>query len=141
MSMVSGRRYTKAYQVPVDPIILSAIKPSSSDVTFTEIALVPHWHATVIPNLSPPTPDRRRLQLGALYYLCSGNICTGKKFARFSVDCDNTWKTIGSLPTTRCGVAIALINTDTIIVIGGSTAALNAPSSTLYIPKYQQLLQ
>ena len=103
-------RYTTAYQVPVDPIILSAFQPSSSDVKFTEIVPVPHWHATVIPNLSPPTIVGGCSSSGDT---CTAEICTFD---------DNTWKTIGSLPTARCGVGIALINTDTIIVIGGSTA-------------------
>ena len=102
-------RYTTAYQIPADPIISSVSQPSSSDITFTEIASVPYWHATVIPNLCPPTI------VGGCS--SSGNTCT-PEINTFE---DKTWKIIGSLSTARCGVGIALINTDTIIVIGGST--------------------
>lgn len=115
-------KYTTAYQIPVDPIISSASQPSSSSTSYTEIPSVPYWHATVIPSSSPPTI------IGGCN--SSGDICT-EKIHTFDVS-TKTWKNIGSLSTARCGVGIALINTDTIIIIGGSTNANSIDSALAY---------
>lgn len=105
-------RYTTAYRVPVDPIVLSASQPSlSGDAVFTEIAPLPYWHTTVIPNLCPPTV------VGGCS--SSGDNCTEK--IHTLDDKTKTWEVIGKLSTARCRVGIAPINTDTIIIIGGST--------------------
>lgn len=114
-------RYCTAYQIPVDPIISSASQPPSSPITCTEIPSVPYWHATVIPNLSPPTI------VGGCN--SSGDTCTSKIH---TFDVSKTWKNIGSLATARCGVGIALVDTNKIIVIGGSTNPSSIDSALAY---------
>lgn len=104
-------RYSTAYQIPVDPIISSVSQTHSSDITYTEIPAVPYWHATVIPNLCPPTV------VGGC--TSSGDTCKAN-IHMFDVS-NKEWKNIGSLSTARCGVGIALVDINTIIVIGGST--------------------
>ena len=104
-------RYSTAYQLPVDPIVSSPSQPSHRDITWTEIPSVPYWHATVIPNSSPPTI------VGGCS--SSGSTCTAEIH---TLDVRNKkWKIIGSLSTARCGVGIALVDTNKIMIIGGST--------------------
>lgn len=116
-------RYSTAYQAPVDLIISSAsFQPPFIDNPFTEITPVPYWHATVIPNLCSPT----------IVGGCdsAGENCTAQ-IHMLDVS-NNTWKIIGYLSTARCGIGIALINADTIIVIGGSTKPNSIDSALDY---------
>ena len=115
-------RYSTAYQVPADHIVSSASRPSSIDDPFTEIPSVPYWHTTVIPNLCPPTV------VGG----CSsaGESCTAKIYM-YNI-ASKIWEDIGSLSTARCGVGIAYINTDKIIVFGGSTNPSSIDSALAY---------
>ena len=115
-------RYTTAYQAPVDPIVLSASQPSYGDITYIEIPSVPYWHATVIPNSCPPTI------VGGCS--SSGSTCTAEIH---TLDLPNKkWKIIGSLSTARCGIGIALVDTNKIIIIGGSTNPSSIDSALAY---------
>ena len=110
-------RYNKSYQLPVSNIT-SLLTPSNQVASLNQVAsqwkeLSPatHWDTVTVPCSNPP------LIIGGDDDTSTSVICmynTEKKL----------WLQVDSLSSARCNVGVASINSNTIIVIGGTTGGV-----------------
>jgi len=112
------------YTIPVDDITRSGDQQQTSAtptkwVTMTQAT---HWYAALVPSSSPPV-------------VVGGEDANGLPTSDIKMydDSNKSWRKIASLPTPRSDVAMAKINNNAIIVIGGCTDGSedNAISSSL----------
>jgi len=106
-------RSANAYKIPVDVITKSGDQQQTSDnstkwFTMTDAT---HWKTTLIPNSSPPVVGGGEHASG---------ITTSSDIKMYD-DSSKSWKKISSLLSARAQVAIAAVNNNAIIVIGGHT--------------------
>jgi len=114
-----------AYKIPVDDITRSGDQQQTSDtptkwITMTDVT---HWDTALVPSLSPPVVVGGEDQSG-----------TTTSDIKMYDDSSKSWKNISSLSSARSLVAIAAVNNNAIIVIGGCTkggSLDNAKSSSL----------
>ena len=113
----NGNRTTAAYQVPVDTITSTAQLTSDQTSHWTELPPAPHFDTAIIPNSCPTV-------------IIGGNI-NGVPTTDITVlDVpNNSWKKLASLITARSDTAIAPINHDSILVIGGNTSGKGVEES------------
>jgi len=110
-----NRVYNDAYKIPVVDIIRSGDQRQASWITMNWItkkwpSMIPadHYYATVVPNLSTPVVVGGRHQ-------SSATITTSD----IKMMSSNSWRNVASLSSARCDVAVAAVNDNAIIVIGG----------------------
>ncbi|XP_065908240.1 uncharacterized protein [Dysidea avara] len=101
-----------AYKILVDDIIRSGDQKQTSDIptkwiTMTEAT---HYKTALVPSSSPPM-------------VVGGQDQSGTKTSNIKMydDSSKSWKNISSLSSARSEVAIAAVNNNAIIVIGGTT--------------------
>ena len=108
---IATGRTSAAHKVPVDIITSSATQLTSNQTAhWTKLPPAPHYNTAVIPNSCPPA-------------IIGGDDTQGVPTVDIRVlDVpNNSWKKIASLTTPRVGTAVAPINDDSILVIGGCT--------------------
>ena len=107
--ITSHGRSNKAYKVAVDKITASAAQPStcSQTVQWTTIPSTPHHATTIIPNSCPPVIIGGR----DLQCVPTADVAMLKQ----------SWSKVASLSSPRLGVAVVPINSESILVIGGTT--------------------
>ena len=116
------------YKIPVASIT-SSVKQSS---TWTKLTPASHLDAALVPNLSPPlligghmsSPENTTTDIMLKKYDTSANI-------EMLDDSSKSWKKIDSLSIARTGAGVAAIGNNAIVVFGGCTDAINAPSSAI----------
>ena len=105
----STSRTNGVYQLPVD-IITSSTTTSNQPVQWMELPSAPHYGTITIPNSHPPV-------------IMGG--CDFQKVPTSDVamldESTNKWNTVSSLSSPRFSVAVVPIDSDTILVLGGST--------------------
>ena len=102
--------YNGAYKIPVARIIASIDQVDKNDTPtkWIELTVTDHWRTATISSCSPPM-------------VVGGDDKTGTTTLDIKMY-DNTnrsWKTIATLPSARCSVAIAMVYNNAAIVIGG----------------------
>ena len=121
-----------AYKIPVAAIITSIDQQNNNDTP-------PQWT-----KLSAFNPYRTALvPCSSLPVIAGGKDATGTPTADIKMYENSTksWKKIGSLSFARCGVAIASVHNNAIIVIGGYTTGgskVNRKSSNLTVVELGQ---
>jgi len=106
--------YRKAYKVPVDDIIRSGDQQQTSDTPTKWIKMTDptDGYTALVPSSSPP------VVVGGGKY--SSTKTTTSDIKMYD-DSSKSWKNISSLSSARSLVAIAAVNDNAIIVIGGYT--------------------
>jgi len=106
------RRATNAYKIPVDDITRSGDQQQTSDTSTKWITMTNDTHraTTLVPSLSLPVVVGGRDQSG-----------TTTSDIKMYDDSSKSWKNISSLSSARSQLAIAAVNNNAIIVIGGYT--------------------
>jgi len=102
---------TSTYKIPVDAITRSGDRKQTSDTLTKWITMTnaTHWSTALVPSSSPPV-------------VFSGNDPTQTSDIKMYGDSSKSWKNISSLSSARSGVAIAAVNNNAIIVIGGCSS-------------------
>ena len=103
------KRSTKAYKIAANKITSSVAQPptSSQTIQWTTIPSTPHCFTATIPNTCPPL-------------IIGGCDLQGVPTADVAI-LKQSWSKVASLSSPRLAVAVALINSDSILVIGGTT--------------------
>ena len=119
--------YTCVYTIPVDDITCKRLgeiqHTSATPAEWVTMTPATHWDTALVPSSSPP------VVVGG----CDEDDIPTSDIKMYD-DSNKSWKNIASLPSARSGVAVATIENNTIIVIGGCTKAGsldNAISSSL----------
>ena len=115
----------KAYMIPVTAIIRSDVKQQANDTTTEWITMTSaaHFYTALISNSSPP------VVVGGLN---AGGTPTSD--IKMYDESSTSWRKIASLSSARSEVAVAAVNNNAIVVIGGCTkgdTVTNAKSSSL----------
>ena len=105
------RRIANAYKMPVDDITRSGDQQNTSHTSTKWITMTndTHWYTALVPSSSPP------VVVGG-----EDQSATTSDIKMYD-DSSKSWKNISSLSSARSHVAIAAVNSNAIIVIGGST--------------------
>jgi len=120
------RRYRSAHKMPISVITRpdDYKQPNDTPTKWITMTTAAQWHTTLIPNSSPPVIVGGRDQNGAM-------LTADIKMYNYS---SKSWKNVASLSSARSSVAIAVVNNNAIVVIGGCIAGgnvANAKSSSL----------
>ena len=113
----NDRRVANAYKIPVDDITRSGDQQQTSDTSTKWITMTndTHWFTALVPSSSPPVvvggEDQSNITISDI---------------KMYDDSSKSWKNISSLSSARSQVAIATVNNNAIIVIGGYTKGGNA---------------
>ena len=107
----TGRRYTTAYQLPINSIISSIGQPpiSGQSDNWNTLHNAPHHNAALLPQSYPPVIIGGDIQHVPISDVTILDISK------------NTWNKVASLSTPRHSVAVVPINHDSILLIGGCT--------------------
>ena len=119
-----------AYKIPVTNITASIDGPRNSNTStkWTELTEADHYFTALVPGSSPP------VVVGGKDHSDKGGASTAD--IKMYDSSNKSWKKIGSLSSARCGVAVAAVYNDAIVVVGGFTkggAIDNAKSSSLTV--------
>ena len=116
------RHVTNAYKIPVDDITRSGDQQRTSDTSTKWITMAndTHLFTALVPSSSPPVVVRGEDQSG-----------TTTSDIKMYDDSRKSWKNISSLSSARSTVAIAAVNNNAIIVIGGYSIGRSVESSIL----------
>jgi len=112
--VAADMRCTKnAYKIPVDDITRLGDQQKTSDTPtkWTTMTNATHWDTALVPSSSPPVVVGGEDQSGT----------TTTSDIKMYDDSSKSWKNISSLSSARSQVAIAAVNNNAIIVIGGCT--------------------
>ena len=108
-----GSRYNKHYQIPVEEIISSLDQPLSTDAVtrqWQNLSAATHWDTATVPYSNPPVIIGGKSQ-----------VSVPTSDVSLYDSSNNLWKKVDSLTTARIDTGISLINSNTIIIMGGST--------------------
>ena len=104
---------SSVYQQQISDIIMSPSsdqpQPSSVNNTWVELPSVSYYGAALVSHSNPP------VAIGGIYQQApTSNVCI------YDVG-DKSWRNVGSLSSPRIHVAVAILDDNNIIVIGGHT--------------------
>ncbi|XP_065906644.1 kelch-like protein 3 [Dysidea avara] len=121
--VAANKKHNKnAYKIPVDDITRSGDQQQTSPTKW--ITSATHYNTALVPSSSPPVVVGGQDQSGT----------TPTSDIKMYDDSSKSWKNISSLSSARSEVAIAAVNNNAIIVIGGYSkgdSGVNAMSSSL----------
>ena len=107
------QRYTECYQIPTEELILSfdqTLSHVAVPVQWKELSAATHWNTATIPYSNPPViiggDDRSDVPTSDV--------------SLYDID-KNLWRKVDSLTNARSYIGVSLINSNTIIAIGGCT--------------------
>ena len=109
--------YNEHNQITIDEIISSLDQPLSTGAVSTKwkkMLHAIHYDTVTVPHSNPP------VIIGGHGRAAQGSVSTSD-VTLYDVS-KNSWRKVDSLTTARSNVGVALINNNTIIVIGGSTS-------------------
>ena len=127
----SGDRSNGCYQIPTEEIILSfdqSLSPGAVPVQWKKLSNATHWGTTTIPYSNPPV-------------IIGGDDKINVPTSDVSLydTHKNSWRKVDSLTNARIAIGVSLINSNTIIAIGGCTqggsveAAMSSSLTTVEI--------
>ena len=108
--------YTGCYHIPTEELILSfdqSLSPSAVPVQWKELSATTHYETTTIPYSNPA------VIIGGHVHSNQGGVVTSD-VSLYDIH-KNSWRKANSLTSARSNVGVALLNSHTIIVIGGTT--------------------
>ena len=108
-------RYSGCYHIPTEELILSfdhSISPGAVPVQWKELSAATHFKTTTIPYSNPA------VIIGG----SKGGVCTSD-VSLYDTH-KNSWRKVDSLTIARNNVGVALLNSHTIIVIGGTSGGV-----------------
>ena len=114
----AGYRYTGCYHIPTEELIISfnqSLSPGAVPVGWKELSAATHWNTTTIPYSNPA------VIIGGSNP--NAEVPTSDIFL-YDIH-KNSWRKVDSLTSARYFVAVALLNSHTIIVIGGTSGGEN----------------
>ena len=126
----AGGRSCEHYQIITDEII-SLDQPLSTGIKWKKMLHATHYDTVTVPYSNPP------LIIGGQSHANQGSVCK-PDVSLYDVS-KNSWRKVDSLTSARKHVGVALINNNTIIIVGGNTiggsveAALASSLSTVEI--------
>ena len=104
---------TGCFQIPTEELILSFDHPPSPGavpVKWKELLAATHWSTAIIPYSNPPVIIGGGNQVGVLT----------SDVSLYDIH-KNSWRKVDSLTNARSNIGVSLINSNTIIAIGGIT--------------------
>ena len=119
-----GSRYTTHYQIPVEEIISSLDQPLSTGAVtgqWKELSSAAHWDTTTVPYSNPP------VIIGGHGPSNQGAVPTSDVALYDSSK--NSWRKADSLTSARLSVGVALLNNNSIIVIGGCRGVVDVEAA------------
>ena len=127
--------YSDAYKVPVGNITASGDQQQNSNTPtkWTELTTADHWYTALVPSSSPP------VVVGGKDHSDKGGAATAD--IKMYDNSNNSWKKIGSLPSARSAVAVAVVYNNAVIIFGGCTkggSMANFKSSSMRIVEVGQ---
>ena len=108
----SDLRYNIVYQTTTQEIISSLDQPLSTGAVPTQwqkLSSATHWNTATVPYSNPPV-----IIGGSIKGVCTSDVSLYDSSK-------NLWKIVDSLTTARAAIGVSLINSNTIIIIGGNT--------------------
>ena len=112
----AGGRSKGCYQIPSKELILlphHSPSPGAVLIQWKELSAATHYETTTIPYSNPP------VIIGGCNHFKQGGASTSD-VSLYDMH-DNSWKKADSLSSARATIGVSLINSNTIIVIGGFT--------------------
>ena len=105
----------RCYQIPVQDMMSSLDQPlSTGEVTqWKKFSPAPHWKTVTVPYSNPP------VIMGGSSHSSQGGAPTSDVCIYDSSN--NSWRKVDSLTSARSNTGISLINSNTVIIIGGCT--------------------
>ena len=104
-------RNTGCYHIPTEELILSfdqSLSPGALPVQWKELSAATHFYTATIPYSNPAVIIGGR----------KGGVCTSD-VSLYDIH-KNSWRKVDSLTSARDNVGVALLNSHTIIVVGGT---------------------
>ena len=117
-------RYTTHYQIPVEEIISSLDQPLSTGAVTgqsKELSPATYYNTATVPNSNPP------VIIGGCGPSNQGAVPTSDVSLYDSSK--NSWRKVDSLTTARDHVGVALLNNNSIIIIGGASGGVDLASA------------
>ena len=108
--------YNGCYHIPTEELILSfdqSLSPGAVPVQWKELSAAIHWYTTTIPYSNPA------VTIGGSHL---GDVRTSD-VSLYDTH-KNSWRKVDSLTSARSSVGVALLNSHTIIVIGGASGGV-----------------
>ena len=108
--------YKGCYQIPTEELILSfdqSISPGAVPVQWKKLSAATHWNTATIPYSNPP------VIIGGFNHSNPGYVPTSD-VSLYDIH-KNSWRKVDSLKNARSNIGVSLINSNTIIAIGGNT--------------------
>ena len=125
MGYSQGRsRYTTHYQIPVEKIISSLDQPLSTGAVtgqWKELSPTTHWSTATVPYSNPP------VIIGGFDYVNQASV--PKSDVSLYDSSKNSWRKVDSLTSAKYCIGVALLNNNSIIVIGGSSGGLGVEAN------------
>ena len=112
-----GSRYTTHYQIPVEEIISSLDQPLSTGAVtgqWKKLSPAAHYNTTTVPYSNPP------VIIGG----SSADGTTPTSDVSLYDSSKNSWRKVDSFTSARDCVGVALLNNNSIIVIGGTSGGV-----------------
>ena len=112
----AGGRSSAYYQISTQEIISSLDQPLSTGAVtrqWQKLSVATHWDTATVPYSNPP------VIIGGQSHYNQGAVPTSDVFLYDSSK--NLWKKVNSLTSARKHIGVALLNINTIIVIGGAS--------------------
>ena len=113
----AGSSYNGCYHIPTEELILSfdqSLSPGAVPLQWKKLSAPTHYSATTIPYSNPAVIIGGRNQ--------SGDVPTSD-VSLYDIH-KNSWRKVDSLTSARKYVGVALLNSHTIIVIGGASGGV-----------------
>ena len=106
----------KYYQIPSEELMLSfdqSLSPGAVPVQWKKLSAATHYETTTIPYSNPP------VIIGGYNHPNQG-VAPTSDVSMYDID-KNSWRKVDSLTNARSHIGLSLINSNTIIAIGGNT--------------------
>ena len=111
-----GGRNSGYYHISIEQLILSSdqsLSPGAVPAQWKELSAATYFSTTTIPYSNPP------MIIGGCNYSNQGGAPTSDVYL-YDID-KNSWRKVDSLTSARKNVGVSLINSNTMIAIGGNT--------------------
>ena len=112
----AGSRYNGYYQIAIEEILDQPLSTSATSNQWKMMSPSPYYDTTTVPYSNPP------VIIGGRSHSNQGSVPTTDVSVYDSSK--NSWKKVGSLRSARCYVGVALLNNNSIIVIGGTSGGV-----------------
>ena len=116
--------YTRYYQIPTEQLILSfdqSLSPGAVPVQWKKLSAATHWNTVTIPYSNPP------VIIGGCNHVNQGGAPISD-VSMYDMH-NNSWRKVDSLTSARKNIGVSLLNSNTIITIGGNTQGGSAEAA------------